>query len=287
MAQAAQKVRQEPVEIIPKSSMGAGRLVALVKRKYPNHITRAEAAVVIECDVTNIRRMELTGRLPSIVHKGIHLIALEDAERAKIEVDTNRQKMRGDQVKRQTPTPSEDGKLASRVFAEFRQGTDPAMIVEKLEVPPSTLQKLLESWQKLSGGMYLYKVDLAKLTARSVYLRNVKSALSVELLAMALETPKCPQCSGALTQECLKCNPRPSPLPPGAITLRREQVEGLGSVNSRLDAALANAHDATSVLRALELAVDPARVACQECDGPVAPFCEKHGGAVKPEPSKT
>jgi hypothetical protein len=237
---------------------------------------------MLSCDIANVRRYEMLGRLPCIVAGGVHYFKPEDVERLQLDRIALKASQSAPKSKPLKGEGGENGEVTAAVFAQFREGVDPTLVVENLKVPSSTIEILFARWQRMGGGVYITKVDAAKLAAKSLYLRNLKSAVTVDLLAAALETQKCPQCSGELTQECSRCNPRRPAPPEGSLVLRKEQVARLASLNPTLAVALAKAQDVASILRALEIAVDPARVACQECAGPVAPFCETHGGTTKP-----
>jgi hypothetical protein len=121
----------------------------------PALLTRANAAALLRCSISSVRRLEGDALHPIVGSDGIH--RFDPAEIARL-------------ASSRSPLPvdgSKEGERDARVFEAFEEGKGPREIVTTLRLPVDLVSKLHTSWQKMGGNqdMILSSERLAQLRA--------------------------------------------------------------------------------------------------------------------------
>jgi hypothetical protein len=118
-------------------------------------LTRAEAAALLRCSISSIRRLEGHTLHPVVGTDGVHLFDPVDLVRVASERSAT------------TVDASKEGERDARVFEALEEGKRLREIVTTMRLPVDVATKLHAAWQKMGDGhdMVLSNARLAQLRA--------------------------------------------------------------------------------------------------------------------------
>lgn len=144
-------------------------------------LTRGRAARLLAVHVSTIKRHEASGRLRTFRTSTGHVLV------SRVDVEALRDAA--------ADSDGDEGERAALVFDLLAEGASPATIVRRLKLAPAVVERLVDAWCRLEGGLYLSAVDLAKI-GRVSWLSGVwppeSSADFVGVLADPANEPPAP-----------------------------------------------------------------------------------------------